>query len=70
MSRKSEHRKRVQSRTSKGIEQQPWKQPRNPYPPFNIASADQIEAIHLASLRILKEIGIAFLDKEALDILK
>ena len=54
----------------KGIQQKPWKQPRNPYSPFEIASADQIEEIHQASLRILRELGIAFLDDEALDILK
>ena len=72
MDRKSEHKRRgrTQSRTNNAIEQLPWKQPRNPYPPFEIVSADQIEEIHLASLRILEEVGIAFLDEEALDILK
>ena len=48
------------ARTINGIQQQPWKQPRNPYSPFEIASADQIEEIHQASLRILRELGIAF----------
>ena len=72
MDRKSKHKRRgrTQSRTNNAIEQLPWKQPRNPYPPFEIVSADQIEEIHLASLRILEEVGIAFLDEEALDILK
>jgi len=70
MSRERKRKGRVQSRSIKGIQQQPWKQPRNPYSPFEIASADQIEAIHLGSLRILRELGIAFLDDEALDILK
>jgi len=30
----------------------------NPYPPMDLLSADQLEAIHLASLRILEELGI------------
>ena len=70
MSRERKRKGRAQSQTIKGIQQQPWKQPRNRYAPFEIASADQIEAIHLGSLRILRELGIAFLDDEALDILK
>ncbi len=70
MSRERKRKGRAQSQTIKGIQQQPWKQPRNRYAPFGIASADQIEAIHLGSLRILRELGIAFLDDEALDILK
>ena len=69
MSRERKRKGRVQSRTIKGIHQQPWKQPLNRYAPFEIASADQIEEIHQASLRILRELGIAFLDEEALDIL-
>ena len=70
MPRERKRKGRAQSRIINGIQQQPWKQPRNPYSPFEIASADQIEAIHLGSLRILRELGIAFLDDEALDILK
>ena len=65
------HRRvRAQSRSHAGMNQLPWAQPRNPYPAFNIVSADQIEAIHQASMRILQEIGIAFLDDEALNILQ
>ncbi len=70
MPRERKRKGRSQSRTTPGIQQQPWKQPRNPYSPFEIASADQIEAIHESSMRILRELGIAFLDDEALDILK
>jgi len=70
MPREHKRRGRGQSRTNARIQQQPWKQPRNPYSPFEIASADQIEALHQGSLRILSELGIAFLDDEALDILK
>ena len=70
MPRKRKRKGRAQSRTTSGIRQLPWKQPRNPYSPFEIVSADQIEAIHQASMKILRELGIAFLDDEALDILK
>ena len=70
MPRERKRKGRSQSRTTPGIQQQTWKQPRNPYSPFEIASADQIEAIHESSMRILRELGIAFLDDEALDILK
>jgi len=51
-----------------GILQPPWRQPRNPYGPVNIVSADELEAIHLASLHILEDIGMEFLDDEALDL--
>ena len=70
MPRAKNRKGRVLARNINDIQQQPWKQPRNPYSPFEIVSADQIEDIHQASLRILRELGIAFLDDEALDILK
>jgi hypothetical protein len=37
----------------------------NPYAPMEILSADQIEAIHLTSLRILEEIGIELMSPAA-----
>jgi trimethylamine--corrinoid protein Co-methyltransferase len=40
------------------LPQLPWTRVVNPYAPMEILSADQIEAIHLTSLRILEEIGI------------
>ena len=40
------------------LPQLPWTRVVNPYAPLEILSADQIEAIHLTSLRILEEIGI------------
>ena len=36
----------------------PWKRTFNPYPPMEPLSADQVEAIHNASLRILAEEGM------------
>jgi len=51
------------------VAQLPWRTLRNPYPPIEILSAEQVEAIHDASMRILEEIGMDFLHPEALDIL-
>lgn len=45
-------------------------QPRRPFPAVNAVSADQLEAIHLASLQILEEIGLDVLHAEAKAILK
>ncbi|MGQ0849138.1 MAG: trimethylamine methyltransferase family protein [Actinomycetota bacterium] len=53
-----------------GIHQLPWRPLRNPYRPIEVVSADQIEAIHQASLRILAETGMDFLHPEALSILQ
>src|SRR5882672_11971837 len=47
------------------LKQLPWRNYRNPYKPIEVISADEIEAIHNASLRILEEIGIDFLDELA-----
>ena len=51
------------------LRQLPWRQVTNPYPPIQPLSADQIESIHVASLRILKEIGMKVLLPEARRIL-
>jgi len=52
------------------ISQKPFRQPRMTYRPAEIISADAVEAIHTASLRILEEVGIDFLHEEAKAILK
>ncbi len=52
------------------LPQLPWQTVRNPYPPFELASADEVESVHDASLEVLQEIGINFLLDEARDILK
>jgi trimethylamine---corrinoid protein Co-methyltransferase len=45
-------------------------QPRFPFQPTALISADELEAIHQASLSVLKEIGMDFLHQEAKAILK
>lgn len=47
----------------------PKPQPRRPFEPVPAVSADELEAIHQASLTILEEIGMDFLHPEARDIL-
>ena len=54
----------------KSLKQLPWRQYRNPYKPIEAVSEDQLEAIHQASLRILEEMGIDFLDADARLLLK
>jgi trimethylamine--corrinoid protein Co-methyltransferase len=66
MARDSSRRRRVAG----SFGQLPWRQHRNPYRPIEVLSADQLEAIHDASLRILEEIGMDFLDEEALSLLR
>lgn len=55
---------------SQGFVQPPFRQPRLPFPPVAAVSADELEAIHLASLAVLEEIGMDFLDGEARSILE
>ena len=42
-----------------------WRQWRNPYPPIEQFSADEIEAIHGASMTVLSDIGVRVLSAEA-----
>ena len=50
-------------------QQRPWAQPRMRYKPTEVMSADELESIHEASLDVLEEIGMDFLDPEARDVL-
>ncbi len=40
------------------------------YRPTEVVSADELEAIHLGSLRVLSEIGMDFLDADAREVLR
>jgi trimethylamine---corrinoid protein Co-methyltransferase len=62
--------RRRERRTAGGFKQLPWRTYRNPYKPIEVLSADQLEAVHNTSLRILEEHGMEFLDDEALGLLK
>ncbi|POF28491.1 trimethylamine methyltransferase family protein [Roseibium marinum] len=50
--------------------QKPFRQPRHIFKPLEAVSADQLEAIHDASMRVLEEIGIDFLHEDAKTMLK
>jgi trimethylamine---corrinoid protein Co-methyltransferase len=56
-------------RAAGGVRQVPWRRLVNPYRPIEILSADEVESIHTASLRILSEIGMQVLGDRALDAL-
>ncbi len=52
------------------IEQMSWRLPVNTDHPTEPLSADGVQAIHEGAMRILEEVGIAFYNDEARDILK
>jgi trimethylamine--corrinoid protein Co-methyltransferase len=56
-------------RAPEGLPRLPWRSVENPFRPVEILSADQVEAIHRASLRILREIGVEVLGAAAIDVL-
>ena len=60
---------RVTGERSRLPQQRPWAQPRMRYRPTEAVSADELESIHDASLRILGEIGMDFLDADARQLL-
>ena len=57
-------------RTVGHLPQLPWQPPVNPYPAMEVLSADQLEAIHLTSLRILEELGIELMSARGRSILR
>ncbi|MGH9134781.1 MAG: trimethylamine methyltransferase family protein [Ilumatobacteraceae bacterium] len=62
-------RSRTEGARTRLPEQRPFRQPRMIYEPTEAVSADELEMIHAASLRILAEIGMDFLDPESRDLL-
>jgi trimethylamine---corrinoid protein Co-methyltransferase len=52
------------------VPQLPWTEVRNPYAPMEVLSADQLEAIHLSSLRIIEELGLEVLSPRALAVFR
>jgi trimethylamine--corrinoid protein Co-methyltransferase len=61
-------RRRGERRQGGGVRQLPFQTLRNPFKPIEFLSADQVEAIHDASLEILERIGLEVLHDESLDI--
>jgi trimethylamine--corrinoid protein Co-methyltransferase len=52
------------------VAQKPFRQPRRPFPPVALISDDELESIHEASLTVLEEIGMDFLDPDAREVLR
>lgn len=63
------NKRRNQAGVKAKLPQLPWRQVVNPYQPLEILNADQLEAIHLSSMRILEELGIEVVSDRALDLL-
>ena len=59
---------RALGKSTNPIPQLPPMRVRNPYPPMALLSADQLQAIHDASMRILEEFGIEVMSPRALDL--
>jgi trimethylamine--corrinoid protein Co-methyltransferase len=65
-SRRRERRSHVgRGGVGSGPRQLPFAQVPNTYPPIEVLSTDQIEAIHLASLKVLRETGIEVMHDES-----
>ena len=56
-------------RIAGSLPQPPWRNLVNPYRPVEVLTADRLEAIHDASMRLLETVGLEFLSDAALDIL-
>ncbi len=54
----------------KAVDQMPWRIPVNPDRPIEPMGPEGVQAIHKGAMRILSEIGIRFLNDEALGIFK
>ena len=65
----SEAVRRRPRRAAGGIQQLPFRRLTNPFTPLEVLSADHVEEIHRASLRILAEVGVELLGDRAIDLL-
>jgi len=56
------------ARSGGGLSQLPWRSVENPYPPMEMASPDQMQALHDTSIRILSELGIRVMGDRVMDL--
>ena len=63
--RRTRRNRRERRSASFEVQRLPWRTVRNPHPPTRVLSEDQIEAIHEASLRVLRDIGMKVLSPKA-----
>ncbi len=62
-------RERRRRRAATAMAQRPWGQPRRCFRPWTLISDDEVEAIHRASLAILRDTGVQFLSRKVRDFL-
>lgn len=67
---RSGRRNRDRRERSSRVNQRPWRQIENPFPPMEIMNEEGLAAIENAALTILEEIGMDFLHPSAHDILR
>ncbi len=66
MSRREGSRRRTSGRNRQNtLAQLPWREVRNPFPPIEFLSVDELEHIHDASLTILEDLGMEVIGDEA-----
>ena len=63
--RRTRKDRRERRNASAEIQRLSWRTVRNPHPPTRVLSDDQVEAIHEASLRVLRDIGMKVLSPRA-----
>ena len=63
-------RNRERRERTQGVDQRPWRQLENLFPPVEVLNQDGLEKVEHAALTILEEIGMDFLHPEAHKILK
>lgn len=63
-------RRRERRTKSGGPQQLSWRAVENPYKPIEVLTPEQVEKIHDASLRVLRDLGMEFLNDRAMDLLE
>jgi trimethylamine--corrinoid protein Co-methyltransferase len=63
--RRSGGRQRTRDRADRNLPQLPFRQPKRHFAPTAVVSDDELEAIHDASLRVLRDVGIDVLEPDA-----
>jgi trimethylamine--corrinoid protein Co-methyltransferase len=68
--RRDPAKRRERRSQTTGLRQLPFARVENRYPPIQLLSADELESIHRASLRLLQEVGMEVLHEESRRVLK
>jgi trimethylamine--corrinoid protein Co-methyltransferase len=68
MRRQRRSRQQLRAERAGSVSTLPWRNVKNPLPPIEVLSADQIEAIHETSLRVLSEVGMKVLGGAAREV--